>query len=183
MPDMVNENLSPLATASRDLVVQLSKGAHPGDIETGCRELLTKNTNGLGSVDTRVVEVASEIVSGILSGAVMLRSETVSSATRGVSDTGPEGVIGDAERLDISERACLDVRDSHSASGSDYDAALKGAAPAARMTADQLRSRVDQMPPRKKKAETTQINTTDSDLKSEMLAGEDDGILLDPQQD
>jgi hypothetical protein len=67
---MDHRSLSPLATASRDLVVRLSDGADPSEIERGCRELLTQNTNGMGSVDTRVVDVASEIVRGVLAGAV-----------------------------------------------------------------------------------------------------------------
>ncbi|TVQ76897.1 MAG: hypothetical protein EA380_07915 [Phycisphaeraceae bacterium] len=146
---MTKRDLSPLATASRDLVFQLAKGAHPDEVEAGCRDLLTNNTNGLGTVDTRVVEVASEIVRGVLSGVAMLRSPAITAATRGVSDTGKDGDAGDAERLDISERVSRDVRDSHDASRSDYTSALEGAAPAARMTTDELRTRVDEMPPRK----------------------------------
>jgi hypothetical protein len=141
---MANHNLSPLATASRDLVFRLSRGADPIEVEAGCHELLTKNTNGLGSIDTRVVEVASEILRGVLSGAVLLRSPAIEAATRGLSNTGPEGAAGDAERLSISERTCRDVRDSEDASGSDYTSALEGAAPAANMTAAELRLRIDE---------------------------------------
>jgi len=144
---MNNLSLSPLATASRDLVIKLAKGAHPDDVEAGCRDLLTNNTNGLGNVDTRMVDVASEIVRGVLAGVVMLRSPGISAATRGVSDTGPPGPSGDAERLSISERTCRDVRDSKDASHSDFASALEGAAPAARMTADELRDYVNKTPP------------------------------------
>ena len=140
-------NLSPLASASRDLVFQLAKGAHPEDVEAGCRDLLTTNTNGLSTADTRAVDVASEIVRGVLAGVVMLRSPGIMAATRGVSDTGPEGPTGDAERLSISERTCRDVRDSHDASSTDFSSALEGAAPAARMTADELRDYVNKTPP------------------------------------
>ena len=139
---MATNNLSPLATASRDLVMKLSQGADPSAIEAGCRELLTQNTNGLGSIDTRVVEVASEIVRGVLTGAVMLRTPKITAATRGVSETGKAGKDGDAERLRISERACRDVRDSDDASNSDYTAALEGAAPAAHMTTEELRTHI-----------------------------------------
>jgi len=139
---MAMYELSPLASASRELVFKLSQGADPSEIEAGCRELLTKNTNGLGTVDTRVVEVASEILRGVLSGAVMLRSPAIEAATRGLSKTGPEGEAGDAERLSISKRTCRDVRDSDNASGSDYTSALEGAAPAAQMTAAELRLRI-----------------------------------------
>ncbi len=144
---MATKELSPLAIASRDLVYQLAKGAHPDDVEAGCRDLLTNNTNGLGSIDTRVVEVASEIVRGVLSGMAALRTPAITAATRGVSNTGKEGEAGDSERLDISERVSRDVRDSHDASRSDYTSALEGAAPAAQMTADELRIRVDKTPP------------------------------------
>lgn len=140
---MDNQGLSPLAAASRDLIVQLSTGADPRDIEAGCHELLTQNTNGLGSVDTRVVDVAREIVRGVLSGAVILRSPFIAAATRGVSKSGKPGSSGDAERLNISERACREVRDSAHASPSDYSSALEGAAPAAHMTADQLRTHIE----------------------------------------
>lgn len=144
---MVSESLSPLAKASHDLVLQLATGGDPAHIEAGCRELLTQNTNGLGSADTRVVDVASEIVRGVLSAVVRLRSPSISAATRGVAETGQEGEAGDAERLSISERACREVRDSGHASESDYTSALHGAAAAARMTPEQLRARVDAMPP------------------------------------
>jgi len=136
-------NLSPLAVASRDLVFQLANGADPASVEAGCRELLTQNTNGLGSFDTKVVEVASEIVRGVLSGVELLRSPAIAAATRGVSDTGKPGEEGDAERLSISERTCRDVRDSDEASRSDYASALEGAARAAKMTSAELRTRVD----------------------------------------
>ncbi len=142
-----SKGLSPLAAASHELVLQLSTGADPASIEAGCRELLTKNTNGLGSADTQVVEVAGEIVRGVLSGAVALRTSGIAASARGLSDTGPQGETGDAERLSISERACRDVRDSDNASRSDYAAALEGAAEAARMTPDELRARVDAIPP------------------------------------
>jgi len=150
---MDTRNLSPLAMASRDLVVQLSNGADPEVVEAGCRELLAQNTNGLGSADTKVVEVASEIVRGVLSGALLLRSPAIEAATRGVSSGGKPGEAGDAERLSISERACRDVRDSDDASRSDYDAALEGAAPAAQMTPAQLRSHVDTRSPREERGE------------------------------
>lgn len=139
---MSKSNLSPLATATRDLVVRLSEGADPSEIEAGCRELFTQNTNGLGSVDTRVVDVASEIVRGVLRGAVILRSSGIEAAARGVSETGPKGPAGDADRLSISERTCRDVRKNDDASVTDYDSALKGAAPAARMSVEELRSRI-----------------------------------------
>jgi hypothetical protein len=136
-------NLSPLAAASHKLVVRLSEGVEPSEVEEGCRELLTQNTNGLGSVDTRVVDVASEIVRGVISGVVCLRSPMISAAMRGVSDTGPAGEDGDAERLSISERTCREVRDCNGTSSTDYDAALKGAAPAAKLTVEQLRLRIE----------------------------------------
>jgi hypothetical protein len=137
---MSKSNLSPLATASKDLVVRLSEGADPEEIEAGCRELFTQNTNGLGSVDTRVVDVASEIVRGVLRGAVILRSSTIEAATRGVSESGPDGPDGDADRFSISERTCRDVQDSSDASATDYSSALKGAASAANMSPDELRA-------------------------------------------
>jgi hypothetical protein len=146
---MEHRSLSPLATASRDLVVKLSEGADPQEIESGCRELLTQNTNGMGSVDTRVVDVAGEIVRGVLAGVVHMRTPSIEAATRGVSDTGPEGPAGDADRLLISTRIARDVRDSDHASGSDYRSALKGAAEAARMTPDELRLHVDESDPRR----------------------------------
>jgi hypothetical protein len=133
-----NLRLSPLAVASRDLVVRLSTGASPGEVEAGCRELLTENTNGLGSVDTRVVEVATEIVCGVLIGVSTLRSPAITAAARGVCETGESGEAGDAERLKISERVCRDVRNSDDASMADYRSALEGASPAARMSADAL---------------------------------------------
>lgn len=141
-----HEQLSPLAMASRNLVIELSKGADPAVVEAGCYDLLTKNTNGLGSADTKVVEVASEIVRGVLSGAVRLRSPAFIAAARGMSRTGILGQAGDAQRLDISERTCREVRDSHFASPSDYTAALAGAAPAARLSVDELRTLVDRTP-------------------------------------
>lgn len=147
---METRSLSPLAKASHDLVLKLAAGGDPATIEAGCRELLTQNTNGRVSADTRVVEVASEIVRGVLAGAVRLRSPSITAATKGISETGPEGEEGDAERLDISERACRDVRDSYHASASDYTSALEGAAPAAKMDTNQLRERVDAMPPGRK---------------------------------
>lgn len=143
---MDNANLSPLAIASRDLVLQLSKGTNPEDVAAGCRELLTHNTNGLGSVDTRVVDVASEIVRGVLTGVVFLRSPMIAAATRGVCETGIEGEAGDAERLRISERTCTDIRDSDNASISDFRAALKGAAPAAHMSEDELEQHIAKTP-------------------------------------
>lgn len=143
----MHENLSPLAAASRKLVVELSYGADPAVIEAGCRELLAQNTNGLGSADTRTVDVAGEIVRGVLSGAVLLRSPAFIAAARGMSDTGPRGKEGDEQRLDISERTCRAVRDSDHASRSDYSAALEGAAPAAHMSSDELRALVDRTPP------------------------------------
>ena len=136
-------NLSPLAIASRDLLLRLSSGAAPADIEAGCRELLTQNTNGLGSIDTKVVEVASEIVRGVLSGAVLLRTPSIAAATRGVSETGESGAAGDAERLSISQRTCRDVRDNDHASRTDYRSALEGAAPAAKMSPDELADRIE----------------------------------------
>ena len=147
---MNNPSLSLLATASRDLVMQLAKGAHPDDIETGCRDLLTNNTNGLGRIDTRVIDVASEIVRGVLAGVVVLRSPGIAAATRGVSDSGPPGPSGDAERLSISERTCREVRDSPDASDSDFSSALEGAAPAAGMTTGELRDYVNRTPADKK---------------------------------
>lgn len=151
---MNNASLSPLATASRDLVMKLARGAETADVEAGCRDLLTNNTNGLGSFDTRMVDVASEIVRGVLAGVAMLRSPGISAATRGMSDTGPCGPSGDADRLSISERACREVRDSPDASGSDFASALEGAAPAARMTAGELRDYVNRTPPRPAKGTT-----------------------------
>lgn len=139
---MDDRSLSLLATASRDLVIRLSTGATPAEIEAGCHELLTQNTNGLGSVDTRVVDVASEIVRGVLSGVTIIRAPAIAAATRGVSQTGAAGVAGDAERLSISERTCRDVRDSDQASKSDYHSALQGAAPAARMSVDELEAHI-----------------------------------------
>lgn len=142
-----NISLSPLATASRDLVINLANGAHPDDVEAGCRDLLTNNTNGLGSIDTRMVDVASEIVRGVLAGVVMLRSPGIIAAARGLSDTGPDGASGDADRLSISERTCREVRDSPDASDTDFKSALEGAALAARMTTDELRDYVNRTPP------------------------------------
>ncbi len=133
-----DSNLSPIATASRDLVIRLSEGADPEEVESACRELLVNNTNGLGSVDTRVVEVASEVVRGVLNGINYLRSPMISAATRGVSETGKPGEEGDAERLSISERTCRDVLNNEHASQSDYRSALAGAAPAAKMTPQEL---------------------------------------------
>lgn len=137
---MSKSNLSPLAIASKDLVVRLSEGADPDEIEAGCRDLLTQNTNGLGSVDTRIVDVASEIVRGVLRGAVIVRSSTIEAATRGVSESGPDGPDGDADRFSISERTCRDVRASSDASATDYTSALRGAASAANMSPDELRA-------------------------------------------
>jgi hypothetical protein len=139
---MDDRGLSLLAIASRDLVIRLSTGATPAEIEAGCRELLTRNTNGLGSVDTRVVDVASEIVRGVLSGVTIIREPAIAAATRGVSQTGAAGAAGDAERLSISERSCRDVRDSDHASRSDFRSALEGAAPAARMSVDELEAHI-----------------------------------------
>ncbi len=140
---MKHEDLSPLATASRNLIVKLSEGADPKDIEAGCRELLTQNTNGLGPIGARVVDVASEIVRGVLSGVMVLRSPAIEAATRGVSDSGEAGEGGHAERLSISEQTCRDVRDSDHASRSDYTSALEGAAPSVGLTADELRERIE----------------------------------------
>jgi hypothetical protein len=137
---MEDRGLSLLAIASRDLVVRLSVGATPGEVEAGCRELLIQNTNGLGSVDTRVVDVASEIVRGVLTGVTILRSPAIAAATRGVCGTGASGDAGDAERLSISERICRDVRSSDDASSTDYSSAIEGAASAARMSVDELRA-------------------------------------------
>ena len=137
-----NLRLSPLAIASRDLVVQLSAGAEPAEIEAGCRELLTENTNGLGSIDTRFVEVASEIIRGVLTAVTLMRSPAIAAATRGVCETGESGEAGDAERLKISERICRDVRNSDDASKADYRSALEGASPAARMSTDALDDRI-----------------------------------------
>ncbi len=145
---MGDQNLSPLAIASRDLVMKLSAGTSPAEVEAGCRELLTLNTNGLGSADTLVVQVAGEILRGVLHGVNMLRSPAVSAATRGVCETGPPGEAGDAERLDIAEQTCRDVRDSKDASYSDYRSALDGAAPAARMSADELHERISRSLPK-----------------------------------
>jgi len=143
---MENLNLSPLAAASHDLVYRLAQGADPMVVEAGCRELLTKNTNGFGTKDTNVIEVASEIMRGVLSAAVMLRSPAIAAAARGVSDTGDEGEVGDVERRSISERACRHIRDSHDASHSDFKSALNGAAHAAKMTPTELGALVDQTP-------------------------------------
>lgn len=137
---MAGHDLSLLAIASRDLVVRLSVGATSEEVESGCRELLLKNTNGLGSVDTRVVDVASEIVRGVLTGVTILRSPALAAAARGVCETGASGAAGDAERLSISERICCDVRNSDDASNTDYRSALEGAASAARMSADELQA-------------------------------------------
>ncbi len=137
---MDDRDLSLLAIASRDLVVRLSVGATSEEVESGCRELLLKNTNGLGSVDTRVVDVASEIVRGVLTGVTILRSPAIAAAARGVCETGASGAAGDAERLSISERICCDVRNSDDASNTDYRSALEGAASAARMSADELQA-------------------------------------------
>jgi hypothetical protein len=144
---MDDRGLSLLAIASRDLVVRLSVGATPEQVEAGCRELLLKNTNGLGSVDTRVVDVASEIVRGVLTGVTILRSPAIAAATRGVCETGAPGEVGDAERLSISERICRDVRNSNDASNTDYHSALEGAASAARMSADEFRAHMARSPP------------------------------------
>ncbi|TVQ62850.1 MAG: hypothetical protein EA378_03290 [Phycisphaerales bacterium] len=124
----------------------LADGADPLQVEAGCRDLLRVNTNGFNSVDTRMVDVASEIVKGVLAGYVMLRSPSITAATRGVSDTGRDGEDSDAERLQISERTCREVRDSDDASPNDYSRALEGAAPAAQMTPDQLRERIARNP-------------------------------------
>ena len=147
---MDTNNLSPLAAASRDLVIRLFHGANPAEIEAGCRDLLILNTNGDASPDTRVVDVANEVIRGVLKGAMIHRSESITAATRGVAETGPEGVQGDADRLEISERTCLLVRDSENASRSDYSSALKGAANAALMTSDQLRARIEKNSPRER---------------------------------
>jgi hypothetical protein len=144
---MDDRGLSILAIASRDLVVRLSIGATPGEVEAGCRELLVKNTNGLGSVDTRIVDVAIEIVRGVLTGVTILRSPAIAAATRGVCETGATGDTGDAERLSISERICRDVRNSDDASNTDYRSALEGAAAAARMSADEFRTHMDRSNP------------------------------------
>jgi hypothetical protein len=128
---MDDRDLSLLAIASRDLVVRLSVGATSEEVESGCRELLLKNTNGLGSIDTRVVDVASEIVRGVLIGVTILRSPAIAAAARGVCETGASGAAGDAERLSISERM-------------DYRSALEGAASAARMSADELQAHMAQ---------------------------------------
>jgi hypothetical protein len=148
---MNDQNLSPLAMASRELVFKLAKGAHPDEVETGCRELIRLNTNGLGSADTQVVEVASEIVRGVLAGVFLLRSPAIAAMTRGMSESGKEGTEGDAERLSIAERSCRDVRDSHDASGSDYRSALAGAAQGARMSPDELAERIERSSPAKKR--------------------------------
>ena len=137
---MDDRGLSILAIASRDLVFRLSSGATPGEVESGCRELLVNNTNGLGSVDTRVVDVASEIVRGVLTGVALLRSPAIAAATHGVCETGKSGAAGDAERLSISERICRDVRNSDNASNADYRSVLEGAASAARMSPDDLQA-------------------------------------------
>jgi hypothetical protein len=118
---MAGHDLSLLAIASRDLVVRLSVGATSEEVESGCRELL---------LDTRVVDVASEIVRGVLTGVTILRSPAIAAAARGVCETGASGAAGDAERLSISERICCDVRNSDDASNTDYRSALEGAAPA-----------------------------------------------------
>ncbi len=136
-------NLSPLAAASRDLVISLSKGADPAEIEAGCRDLLIQNTNGQGSIDTRVLDVASEVLRGVLKGAFILRSASITAATRGVAETGPPGASGDADRLKISEQTCRLVRDNENASRADYTSALRGAANAAMMTPDELRARIE----------------------------------------
>jgi hypothetical protein len=93
-------------------------------------------------MDTRVVDVASEIVRGVLSGATIIRAPAIAAATRGVSQTGTAGAAGDEERMSISERTCRDVRDSDHASPSDYRSALEGAAPAARMSVDELEAHI-----------------------------------------
>lgn len=76
----------------------------------------------------------------------MTRSSSIEAATRGVSKSGPQGAKGDAERLSISEETCRNVRNSDDASVTDYNSALKGAAPAARMSPEELRSRVARDP-------------------------------------
>lgn len=139
-------NLSPLAIAARQLVLHMANGADPAHVEAACNELLTKNTNGFGSIDIEVAQVAVEVMRGALMGVVELRSPSISAASRGVSQTGPKGPEGDAGRLAISERACREVRDSEHASASDYTSALEGAAPMVHMTANQLRARVDRTP-------------------------------------
>ncbi|MCC5823166.1 MAG: hypothetical protein LAT64_09815 [Phycisphaerales bacterium] len=136
-------NLSPLAAASRDLVYGLSRGADPALVEAGCRDLLIQNTNGEGGHDTRAVDVAGEVIRGVLRGAVMLRTSCISAAIRGVAESGVEGAAGDAQRLSISKRTCRTVRDSTNASKTDYDTALEGAAIGARMTADELREQIE----------------------------------------
>ncbi|TVQ29802.1 MAG: hypothetical protein EA376_14720 [Phycisphaeraceae bacterium] len=150
---MINPlGLSPLAAASHDLIVRLSKALHPENVETGCRQLQTQNTNGLSTNDTRPVDVAAEIIRGVLSGVVVIRNPGIFAAVRGLCETGPAGESGDAERLGICERTCRDVRDSDHASRSDYSSALDGAARAARMTSDELRTHLVGIPPVTKKA-------------------------------
>lgn len=143
---MTPSNLSPLAAASRQLVLHLARGADPAYVESACNELITRNTNGFGSMDIEVAEVAVEVMRGALMGVLDLRSPSISAAARGVSQSGPRGAQGDADRLDVSERACREVRDSEHASASDYTTALEGAAPGVNLTADQLRARVDRTP-------------------------------------
>lgn len=166
---MFHDNLSPLAAASRELVIGLSKGADPAEVERGCYELFTQNTNGLGSIDTRVVDVASQIVRGVLAAVVSLRSPAIAAATRGVSGTGIPGPEGDADRLMISERACRDIRDSAGASATDYDAALEGASYAARMSVSELRARLDDIPPASAHGSDSESDP-DPDAEPDMVA-------------
>lgn len=72
--------LSLMPAASRDLVVRIANGTDPAAVGTGCRELLTNKTNGLGCDCTRVVEVASEIASGVPPAIYMLREPTIVAA-------------------------------------------------------------------------------------------------------
>lgn len=139
-------NLSPLASASRQLVLHMARGADAAYVESACQQLITKNTNGLGSLDVEVARVAVEVMKGALMGVLELRTPTISAAARGVSQAGPQGPKGDADRLLISERACREVRDSDDASPADYTSALEGAAPAVHLTASQLRALVDRTP-------------------------------------
>jgi hypothetical protein len=135
--------LSPLAIASRELVIRFCAGAAPEVVEVGCRELLLTNTSGLELSDSRVGEVAYEIIRGIVSGAAAVRDSAIAAATRGVCDPGGPG---DTARLRISEQACLAVRDSEHATASDYRSALRGAATAARISADELHDRISGTP-------------------------------------
>lgn len=143
--------LSPMAMASHNLILEHGRGSDTTIIESSCRELLVCNTNGLGSKDTRAEDVAGEILRGVLAAFAQMRSPMISAATRGVCEAGPLGDEGDADRLRNSEAACRTARDSSNASRSDFASALDGAANAACMTAEELRTRVGAVRPNREK--------------------------------